>query len=83
MTFHDWRGTEIKAGSIVVYPSRQSSSMWVNEGVVIDVDEVDERGRRCLKGHVRKTREHSYGSTKETPDAKITSPDFSRVTVVG
>lgn len=30
----DWRGTELKVGSIVVYPGRHSSGLWMNEGVV-------------------------------------------------
>lgn len=35
----DWRGTRIKVGSAVVYPSRQGSSLWMNEGEVISVSE--------------------------------------------
>jgi len=30
----DWRGTPIKVGSTVVYPSRKGSSLWMIEGVV-------------------------------------------------
>lgn len=31
----DWRGTPIAVGSIVVYPSRQGSSLWMSEGEVV------------------------------------------------
>lgn len=31
----DWRGTPIVNGSIVVYPSRQGSSLWMSEGEVV------------------------------------------------
>lgn len=31
----DWRGTSIDIGSIVVYPSRQGSSLWMSEGEVV------------------------------------------------
>jgi hypothetical protein len=33
----DWRGTEIKPGSIIVYPGRQSSSMWMVEAEVMEI----------------------------------------------
>lgn len=32
--FVDWRGVEIKVGALVVYPVRQSSSVWMTEGRV-------------------------------------------------
>lgn len=34
MKITDWRGVEIKVGDVVVYPGRQSSSMWMVEAVV-------------------------------------------------
>lgn len=39
----DMLGNTLKAGSIITYPVRQSSSMWMNLAVVLDV-EVKERG---------------------------------------
>jgi hypothetical protein len=37
----DWRGTPIEIGCIVVYPGRASSSVWINEGVVVGFGERD------------------------------------------
>jgi hypothetical protein len=34
----DWRGITIKVGSTVVYPSRQGSNLWMNEGEVIKIE---------------------------------------------
>lgn len=33
----DWLGTEIKPGSIIVYPGRQGSSMWMRKAKVTSV----------------------------------------------
>lgn len=33
----DWRGTPITVGAQVVYPSRQGSRLWMNEGWVISL----------------------------------------------
>lgn len=33
----DWRGTRIAVGSVVVYPSREASRMWMTEGEVVSV----------------------------------------------
>ena len=35
----DFRGTEINIGDTIVYPGRSGSSLWMNEGVVIDFEE--------------------------------------------
>lgn len=37
MGMTDWRGTSIKVGDIVVYPSRQGSHLWMTEGEVVEV----------------------------------------------
>lgn len=47
----DWRGTPIKVGSVVVYPSRQSSSLWMSQGEVVSISDskigvIREGGRR-------------------------------------
>lgn len=34
----DWRGTPIKVGLTVVYPSRKGSRLWMTEAVVISLD---------------------------------------------
>lgn len=38
----DWRGVEIKVGDIVVYPVRQSSSVWMVEGRVEELHSIIE-----------------------------------------
>jgi hypothetical protein len=35
--YTDWRGTEITVGCHIVYPVRQSSSMWMNEAEVTEI----------------------------------------------
>lgn len=35
----DWRGTPLKVGSRVVYPSRNRNNMWVREATVTFVEE--------------------------------------------
>lgn len=36
----DFRGREIKVGDTIVYPGRQSSSLWMTEGEVTGVKSV-------------------------------------------
>lgn len=45
-TLLDWRGTPIVVGSTVVYPVRQSSSMWVCEGRVEEITKTNTLWRR-------------------------------------
>ena len=40
----DFRGEEIRVGDLVAYPLRQSSSMWMNVGVVCKITEKEPRG---------------------------------------
>jgi hypothetical protein len=37
----DWRGVPMNVGDTVVYPVRQSSSMWMEEGEIIEISSVD------------------------------------------
>lgn len=37
MTVKDFRGKTIEAGSIIVYPVRRGSNMWLNQAVVLEV----------------------------------------------
>lgn len=39
----DWRGTPIKVGSTIVYPSRQGSRLWMNEGEVVGLKPLSVR----------------------------------------
>jgi hypothetical protein len=81
----DWRGTPIQVGALVVYPGRQSSSMWMVEAEVIEIMEEDKwsyanpRGEKVTALKVQPIRTGRYGGQKKTP-VKITAID--RVTVV-
>jgi len=35
----DWRGTEIKIESRIVWPGRSGSHLWMTEGTVVDIIE--------------------------------------------
>lgn len=58
----DWRGTELKVGSIIVYPVRQSSSMWVNEATVISFEEIKPETTRTWE---TEGKQHSYTNPAE------------------
>lgn len=47
----DWRGTEVKVGSTVVYPSRQGSQLWMSEGEVVTIatDKVGVRKKNARR----------------------------------
>ena len=80
----DWRGTPIRVGSTVVYPSRQSSSTWMNEGIVVSLEQVDHpyrSGDKVWKIGVRGTREQHYGSVAPK-GGRVAYPDPNRITVV-
>jgi len=71
----DWRGTTIKVGSTVIYPSRQGSAMWMSEGVVEAID-----GKRL---RVRRTRASVLKDSELNPSSlRPAYPDPRRVTVV-
>ena len=38
--FHDFLGNAVKVGDKIVYPGRQGSHMWLNEGVVTKLNET-------------------------------------------
>ena len=82
----DWRGNEIKVGSVVVYPSRSGSSLWMNEGIVVSVEEdVPENSwssRRVNKVGVKGLVEaRPYGGNSLKSGA-IAYPHPRRLTVV-
>ena len=90
MKFVDWRGTEIKAGSVVVYPGRHSSSLWMNEGHVVEIEQADEndswkfRNRppeRRYKLKIVKTKTNYAWQT--VSGKRFSYPDIDRVTVIG
>lgn len=80
----DWRGTPITAGCTIVYPGRASSSMWMNEGTVkeINVKLVSRWNgdpERVTTLTVVRTRTTGYGAIKSQP---YTIDSVDRVTVV-
>lgn len=81
---HDWRGVPIEVGAVVVYPSRQSSSTWMNEGVVetVEVDRVVLSGEVVWKIGVRGLSEQKWGRTAPK-SGRIAYPRSDRLTVVG
>jgi hypothetical protein len=77
----DWRGTAITAGSIIVYPGRHSSSLWMTEATVLSVTE-----RPTYRGPERvlvvlPSRTQGYTPTNWKP-RKVTITAIDRVTVV-
>lgn len=75
----DWRGTPITPGSIIVYPGRQSSSMWMVEAEVLEVYQQDQWGDLIWTLKVQPIRAGSFGRTNKKP-VKITA--LERVTVI-
>lgn len=79
----DWRGTEIKVGSLIVYPVRQSSSLWVNEARVTEI--IPYSGSRTDKwapiGTLKAQTTRMYDSWSK-PGKVVTVSCVERVTVV-
>lgn len=82
----DWRGTPVDVGDIVVYASRQSSSIWMNEGEVVSIDWVETNwGRKEWKVGVKGTREsrRSWSNVKSREKTgKTVYPSTDRLTVI-
>lgn len=71
----DWRGTTIKVGSHIIYPSRQFGQMWVTESVVTLVDDKD--------GVIEARKLRSNSSYKQaTTSNRVARPNPNRVTVI-
>lgn len=77
----DWRGTPIEVGSIIVYPGRHSSYLWMNEGEVLSLSTFEEWGRTKPMLRVRRTREERWDRTHEV-SGESTLTAVHRVTVV-
>lgn len=79
---HDWRGVPIEVGAVVVYPSRQSSTVWMNEGVVVSIEQVEDRwGRQQDKIGVRGLQASLTWRPEKT--GRVAYPSPERITVVG
>ena len=76
---NDWRGTPIARGSIIVYPGRQSSSMWMVEAEVLDIISIQQWNEEIPALLVQPLRAGFLGPTKKKP-VKITA--IERVTVI-
>lgn len=76
----DWRGTVIEPGSIVVYPGRHSSSMWMVEAEVLEIFQDWHWDRFVWALKVQPIRQGVRMRTDGKP-VKITA--LERVTVVG
>lgn len=87
MSIKDWRGNEIKVGSRIVYPGRQSSSMWVVEAVVREITEYPHPYREGVKvnglrvTHVRNSLDPESRRGPSRTWAQLSRVDH--VTVVG
>lgn len=75
----DWRGTPIVPGSIVVYPGRQSSSMWMVEAEVLEVFQDWHYNDFVWALRVQPKRVGKYGDRSLKP-VKLTA--LERVTVI-
>lgn len=71
----DWRGTPITVGSTVVYPSRQGSSLWMNEGEVVSIDKLKEGAWQKGNASVRI-------GVKKKDSSRTSYPDVERITVI-
>lgn len=79
----DWRGLEIQPGTLVVYPGRGSSSLWMVEGVVTEIaTKADWRGRDQPVLRVRRVREAGRVGSRPLDGKVVTIEAIERVTVV-
>lgn len=62
----DWLGNTIVPGDHVVYPGRQSSSLWMNHAKVLEISDEKESswGRKYRTMRVQHTEKSHYGWTK-------------------
>lgn len=83
----DWRGVPIEVGSLVVYPVRRGSSMWLVEGVVHSLHPAQnpdaasywERDEDWVE--VQRRRELYYGKLDEV-DPKLVRVGLRLLTVL-
>lgn len=74
----DWRGTPIVPGSIIVYPGRKSSSMWMVEAEVLEIIQIWEWGQFKWALRVQPLRHGNYRTNKRP--VNVTA--LERVTVI-
>lgn len=77
---NDWRGTPIVKGSLIVYPGRQSSSMWMMEAEVLEVITMQHWNIEIPALLVQPLRRGGYANRVNKKPVKITA--IERVTVI-
>lgn len=83
---NDIRGKEIKVGSTICYPGRQSSSLWMNIGEVVEIDENWKKwcyGKDLTLRRLKvKVPSHSYYQPVEGKFRNVWITELNRVVVV-
>ncbi len=78
----DWRGTPMEPGSIIVYPGRHSSSMWMVEAEILQIIQEPEYswgGQLVWKVQVQPLRQGTYSRESKTP---VKLKALERITVL-
>lgn len=76
----DWRGNRIEIGSLIVYPQRQSSHMWMVEAKVTEITEKLEWSGRIIPA--LKVMPINATWTHRIAEKPVTLTVLDRVTVV-
>ena len=79
----DWRGNPIRIGSRVIWPSRQGSNLWMNEGVVEAITPIEPKYRDApdYKIGVRRIREQTVsGRSTAVVNRGLVYPSVDRLT---
>ena len=81
----DWRGNVIEPGSLIVYPGRHSSHMWMVEAEVLELTQVvspyDYYNTKPIPAlRVQPLRQGTYSRPNKKP---VTLTALERITVVG
>lgn len=75
----DWRGNPVSVGSVIVYPQRHSSHMWMVEARVEEITEKDQRDRIVP---ALKVKPINATWTHRIAERTVTLTSLDRVTVV-
>jgi hypothetical protein len=75
----DWRGTKIEEGVTIVYPGRQSSSMWMIEAIVLEVTTQQHWNLEIPALRVQPIKTGRFGDRSLRP---VTITALERVTVI-
>jgi hypothetical protein len=79
--FKDYFGRKIKKGDLIVYPGRQGSCMWMNDGIVLSKHAV--KNYRGYEDYVIKVRANQYNVMRDlVGTCDVTVRVLSRVVIV-